>query len=254
MEIIPAIDIIDGKCVRLSQGDFTQQTDYTLSPLEMASLFERAGCVRLHIVDLDGARDGKPKNLKTVERIAVNTNLQIDFGGGVKTEDDVQKILEYGATFVSIGSMAVKDAKTVTNWFEDFGVESFILGADCKDEKIMIDGWKTQTDISVFDFIEQYASLGVQQFFSTDIAVDGMLQGPSIELYKKILEKFPEIILIASGGVKNMKDIETLKEINCAGVIVGKAIYEKTLPLEEVHQYNLDNILRNLQNQIGCCG
>jgi phosphoribosylformimino-5-aminoimidazole carboxamide ribotide isomerase len=238
MEIIPAIDIIEGKCVRLTQGDYSQKKVYNENPLEVAKEFEDAGLKRLHLVDLDGAKASQVKNWKVLEVIAAKTSLVIDFGGGVKTEKDVQIIFESGGTMVTIGSMAVKDEETFVNWLKKYGAEKFLLGADVKDEKIAVHGWLETTDVWIYDFIQKYIDHGVQQIFCTDVAKDGALQGPSVELYKSIMQKFPELHFIASGGVSNIEDVYQLKEINCKGVIIGKAIYEGRISLKDLKAIN----------------
>jgi phosphoribosylformimino-5-aminoimidazole carboxamide ribotide isomerase len=238
MQIIPAIDIIDGKCVRLTQGDYDKKQVYYKNPLDAAKQFEDAELTRLHLVDLDGAKAGAVKNWKVLEIIAGKTKLVIDFGGGIKTEEDVNIVLECGAAFATVGSIAVKDETTFTNWLERFGAEKFILGADVKDEKIAVGGWLETTDIWIYDFIEKYISKGVQQVFCTDVSKDGKLEGPSTELYKNIITKFPGLHFIASGGVSSIKDVDELQEIGCKGVIIGKAIYENRISLLELKQFN----------------
>jgi phosphoribosylformimino-5-aminoimidazole carboxamide ribotide isomerase len=238
MEIIPAIDIIDGKCVRLTQGDYNQKKVYNENPLEVAKEFEDAGFMRLHLVDLDGAKAGKVCNWKVLETLAGKTNLVIDFGGGIKQEKDVQIILDSGGALVTVGSMAVKDEKTFIYWLQKFGAGKFLLGADVKNEKIAVHGWQETTDVWIYDFIQKYVAQGVQQIFCTDVAKDGALQGPSLELYKNIIQKFPELHFIASGGVSNMDDVFRLKDINCKGVIIGKAIYEGRIQLNELAKWN----------------
>jgi phosphoribosylformimino-5-aminoimidazole carboxamide ribotide isomerase len=234
MEVIPAIDIIDGKCVRLTHGDYSQKKIYNEHPLEVAKEFEDAGIKRLHLVDLDGAKTGSVKNWKTLETIAGKTLLVVDFGGGIKTEKDVQIVFESGAALATIGSIAVKDEESFTNWLQKFGADKFLLGADVKDEKITVSGWLEQTDIWIYDFIEKYIAKGLTQIFCTDVSRDGALEGPSTELYKNIVEKFPNLHFIASGGVSNMDDVHRLEEIGCKGVIIGKAIYEGRIQLEEL--------------------
>lgn len=234
IEIIPAIDLIDGKCVRLSQGDFAQKTVYSDNPLEMAKEFETAGLSRLHIVDLDGAKNGKVLNLKVLETIASGTRLTIDFGGGIKTDDDIESVFDAGAKMASIGSVAVKNADKFFEWLEKYGGDKILLGADVKNEKIAINGWQTATEAEIIPFLKDYAAKGVTQTFVTDIAKDGLLQGSSTELYRKILRESPELKLIASGGVSRIEDIRELDRIGCAGVIVGKAIYEGRISLQEL--------------------
>ena len=238
MEIIPAIDIIDGKCVRLTQGDYSQKKIYNEKPLEVAREFEDAGLKRLHLVDLDGAKAGMVKNWKVLETIAGKTSLVIDFGGGIKTEKDVQIVLGSGAAFATVGSIAVKDEKEFSRWLQILGSEKFILGADVKDEKIAVAGWLETTDIWIYDFIEKYIEKGIQQLFCTDVSKDGKLEGPAVELYKNITGKFPSLHFIASGGVSEMKDLDALEEAGCRGVIIGKAIYEGRISLSELQKMN----------------
>lgn len=234
MQIIPAIDIIDGKCVRLTQGDYSQKTIYNENPVEVAKEFENAGLKRLHLVDLDGAKAGEVKNWQVLENIANQTDMIIDFGGGIKKDKDVDIVLNSGASFATIGSIAVKNPDLFKYWIKTYGAELFLLGADVKDENIAIDGWLNTTDITVFDFLEDYIQAGITNVFCTDVSKDGLLQGPSIDLYKRIIEKFPQIFFIASGGVSNVDDLKELEEIGCNAAIVGKAIYEQKIELEEL--------------------
>jgi phosphoribosylformimino-5-aminoimidazole carboxamide ribotide isomerase len=231
---IPAIDIIDGKCVRLTKGDYNQKKVYNEHPLEVALMFEDAGITRLHLVDLDGAKAGAVKNWKVLESIAGKTKLTIDFGGGIKTVEDVHVVFNSGAALATVGSMAVKDAVLFEMLLLTFGAEKFLLGADVKEEKIAIHGWLEQTEIGILDFLADYKSKGVQQFFCTDIAKDGMMMGPSTELYQKIMEANKGIQLIASGGIRHMDDVIQMKEIGMAGAIIGKAIYEGKIDLKEL--------------------
>lgn len=237
MIIIPAIDIIDGKCVRLTQGDYSQKKIYNENPLEVASEFEDAGLTRLHLVDLDGAKAGAVKNWKVLETIAAKTSMIIDFGGGIKKEEDVKIVFNSGAALATIGSIAVKDETEFVKWLLQFGANKFLLGADVKDEKIAVAGWLETTDVWIYDFIEKYINHGVQQLFCTDVSKDGKLEGPSIELYKNIISKFPQLHFIASGGVSSMKDLDELQSIGCAGAIVGKAIYENRITLTELKKF-----------------
>jgi phosphoribosylformimino-5-aminoimidazole carboxamide ribotide isomerase len=237
--IIPAIDIIDGKCVRLTQGDYNQKKVYNENPLEVAKEFEDAGLKRLHLVDLDGAKAGQVRNWKVLEAIAGKTGLVIDFGGGVKAEKDVEIIFNSGAALVTVGSIAVKDEDTFVSWLKKFGGDKFLLGADVKDEKIAVHGWLETTDVWIYDFIQKYIDYGVLQIFCTDVAKDGALQGPSIDLYKSIIEKFPHLHFIASGGVSNINDVHQLLDIGCKGIIIGKAIYEGRISLKELQKINL---------------
>ena len=232
IEIIPAIDLIDGKCVRLAQGDFARKTTYNENPLEVAKTFEAAGLSRLHIVDLDGAKSGKVVNLNVLETVARNTNLTIDFGGGIKTDDDIQSVFDAGAQMASIGSVAVKDAEKFFTWLEKYGGEKILLGADVNDEKLAINGWQTATEIEIIPFLRDYFAKGVVQSFVTDISKDGLLQGSANALYAKILQAIPDLKLIASGGVSQVEDVYELEKIGCAGVIIGKAIYEGRISFE----------------------
>ncbi len=234
MEIIPAIDIIEGKCVRLTEGDYSQKTIYNEHPLEVAKQFEGAGLRRLHLVDLDGAKAGAVRNWKVLETIASKTGMIIDFGGGIKKEEDVKVVFNSGARFATVGSIAVKNEEEFVKWLLQFGAEKFLLGADVKGEKIAVGGWLETTDIWIYDFIEKYRSHGISQLFCTDVSKDGKLEGPSIPLYKSIVEKFPELFFIASGGVSSMKDLDELNAIGCKGAIVGKAIYENRIQLQEL--------------------
>jgi phosphoribosylformimino-5-aminoimidazole carboxamide ribotide isomerase len=229
---IPAIDIIEGKCVRLTKGDYSQKTVYNENPLEVAQLFEDSGLRRLHLVDLDGAKAGKVINWKVLEKLASKTHLIIDFGGGIKSPEDVHIILNSGAALATVGSMAVKNAPLFEMLLLQFGAEKFLLGADVKEEKIAVQGWTEQTDLHINDFLANYMGKGVQQFFCTDIAKDGMMQGPSTELYMALLEKHTGLQLIASGGIRHMDDVEAMKNIGMAGAIIGKAIYEGKIDLK----------------------
>ena len=234
MVIIPAIDIIDGKCVRLTQGDYSQKKIYNESPLEVAKEFEAAGIQRLHLVDLDGAKAGKVQNWKVLQSIAGNTGLVIDFGGGIKQEADMKIVFDSGASMATIGSMAVKDADTFSEWISTYGAEKIFLGADVKEEKIAVGGWLETTDLSVFDFMQDYIKKGVNNIFCTDISKDGKMEGPSLALYQKIIARFPDLFFVASGGVSNMDDVHALKAIGCKGAIIGKAIYEGKITLAEL--------------------
>jgi phosphoribosylformimino-5-aminoimidazole carboxamide ribotide isomerase len=238
MEIIPAIDIIEGKCVRLTHGDYSQKKIYNEHPLEVARQFEDAGLQRLHLVDLDGAKEGKVKNWKVLETIAGKTSLVVDFGGGIKAEKDVQIVFDSGAALATVGSMAVKEKETFVQWLQKFGADKFLLGADVKNEKLTISGWTEQTEIWIYDFIEDYRQQGVRQIFCTDVAKDGALEGPSTELYKSIIEKFPDLHFIASGGVSSIDDVYLLQDIGCKGVIIGKAIYEGRVQLSDLKKLN----------------
>jgi phosphoribosylformimino-5-aminoimidazole carboxamide ribotide isomerase len=234
MEIIPAIDIIDGKCVRLTQGDYAQKKVYNEHPLEVAMAFEDAGLRRLHLVDLDGAKAGRVKNWKVLETLAGKTGMVIDFGGGIKTAGDVDIVFNSGAAMATVGSIAVKDGPLFISWLQEYGAGRFLLGADVKEEKIAIGGWMETTDLWVYDFIQEYMEKGVRQVFCTDVSKDGLLQGPALDLYRNILDRFPDLHFIASGGVSGMDDVRRLAEIGCKGVIIGKAIYEGRILLHEI--------------------
>lgn len=238
MIIIPAIDIINGKCVRLTRGDYAQQKIYNDNPVEVAKEFADAGIKRLHVVDLDGAKAGKICNLAVLETIAAATNLQIDFGGGVNSIKDVENVFNAGAAMVTIGSLAVKQPQLLEEWLMEFGADRFFIGADVLDKKIKISGWLEDTGVDIFEFIGKMISLGAVNIFCTDISKDGVLQGPSVELYKKIMEEHPEIQLVASGGVSNMNDVKELKAIGCTGAIIGKAIYEGNININELASLN----------------
>ena len=235
--IIPAIDIIDGKCVRLTQGDYTRKKVYNENPLEVAREFEQAGVKRLHLVDLDGAKEKAVKNWKILEAIAGKTGLLIDFGGGINSEKDVRIVFDSGAMLATVGSVAVKNEQEFTRWLGIFGPEKFLLGADVKDRKIAIHGWTETTGIEIIDFIQTYTEKGLEQIFCTDVSKDGKLEGPSLELYGEIVERFPALHFIASGGVSSEKDIELLKESGCNGVIIGKAIYENRISLDQLKSF-----------------
>lgn len=237
IEIIPAIDVIDGKCVRLSQGDYQTKKIYSESPVVVAKKFEEAGIKRLHIVDLDGAKQGKIINLKTLGSVAASTKLKIDFGGGIKTTEDVGKVLNAGAAMINIGSIAVKRPELVEEWITIFTADKILLGADVKDENIMIHGWQQSANINIINYISTYIFKGINQIFCTDISKDGLLQGTSIDLYKKIMKTFPQLNLIASGGVSSVNDVEELNTIGCSGVIIGKALYEGRFKLQELKKF-----------------
>lgn len=237
IEIIPAIDIIDGKCVRLVQGDFRQQKNYSDHPLEVAKLFEGAGIKKLHLVDLDGARQKKIVNHKVLEQITSNTSLQVDFGGGLQSDSDLELAFSCGARQITGGSVAVKNPSLFESWIHKFGEEKIILGADAKHEMIAVSGWQEITALPVLDFIGDYLAKGIKYVFCTDVSKDGLLQGPSFDLYEKIIREFPGIKLIASGGVTTMEDIVRLNEMGAYGAIIGKAYYEGNIKLEELSRF-----------------
>ncbi len=235
--IIPAIDLIEGKCVRLTQGDYGQKTIYNENPLEVAKEFEDAGLTRLHLVDLDGAKAKKVVNWKVLERIATHTQLHIDFGGGVQSDDDLRIVFDSGAKQVTGGSIAVKNPDLFETWLNQHGGDKMILGADARNERVAVSGWEEGTGLWVYDFVQQWVEKGAKYTISTDVAKDGLLQGPSFDLYKNLQEHCPELNIIASGGVSNIGDIERLAEMNLFGVIVGKAIYEGRVTLAELTRW-----------------
>lgn len=237
IELIPAIDLIEGKCVRLTQGDYDTKKVYNKDPLEVAKMFEDNGIRRLHVVDLDGARQGRIINYRTLERLATHTSLTIDFGGGLKQDSDLEIAFNSGAQMVTGGSIAVKNPEVFSSWISKFGSEKIILGADAKDKKIAISGWEETTDNELIPFIQSYNQKGITKSICTDISRDGMLQGPAIDLYKEILEQIPQLYLIASGGVSSIQDIEKLAEAGIPAVIFGKAIYEGKIQLKELIRF-----------------
>ena len=243
MRIIPAIDIIDGKCVRLTKGDYNTKKIYNESPLEVAKEFEASGIEYLHVVDLDGAKASHIVNYKVLEQIASQTNLKIDFGGGLKSDEDLKIAFESGANQITGGSIAVKNTEVFQNWISKFGAEHIILGADCNNEKIAISGWQEESTLEVIPFIKDYQSKGIQYVICTDISKDGMLEGPSFELYERILKEChseqseKSIKLIASGGISKFDELPKLLEMGCEGVIIGKAIYENRISLKELENF-----------------
>jgi phosphoribosylformimino-5-aminoimidazole carboxamide ribotide isomerase len=239
MQIIPAIDIIDGKCVRLTEGDYSQKTEYAYSPLDLAKMYQDNGIERLHLVDLDGAKAGRVTNWKVAASIAEQTNLIIDFGGGVKTIEEARRILDLNIAFVTVGSIAAKQPEVFEHWINEFGAEKFMLGADVRGENIMISGWMEKSDLQLFPFLKNYIDLGIRNVFCTDVSKDGRLEGPSTDLYQRIKTSFPELKLIASGGVSQMNDLYDLEQAGCDGVIIGKAIYENRITIEELKKFIL---------------
>lgn len=244
MRIIPAIDIIEGKCVRLSKGDYNTKKIYNEKPLEVAKQFEAHGIQYLHLVDLDGAKSKHIVNHKILEEIASKTALKIDFGGGLKTDKDLQIAFESGANQVTGGSIAVKDPETFRKWLEKFGSEKIILGADANNEKVAISGWQEESELQLVPFIKEYQKQGVKYVICTDISKDGMLEGPSFDLYRKILEETsedkPSLNLIASGGISTFDELPKLAQIGCEGTIIGKAIYEGRIHLKQLEEFILN--------------
>ena len=237
IELIPAIDIIDGKCVRLSQGDYNTQKVYNESPLEVAKEFEANGIRRLHVVDLAGAKSSHIVNYKVLDQLAGHTSLTIDFGGGIKTDEDLTIAFEYGAQMVTLGSIAVKNPDLFKSWLHKYGAEKIILGADVKDNRISVNGWKEESQQELLPFLDGYTQEGIRKVLCTDISRDGMLQGPSIDLYKQIMGQFPDMHLIASGGVSGLDDIIRLDEAGIPAVVFGKALYEGRITLNDLKRF-----------------
>ena len=234
IDVIPAIDLIDGACVRLTKGDYSTKQVYEKDPIIMAKRFEDAGIKRLHLVDLDGAKAGKVVNLTVLENLVKETQLEIDFGGGIKTDEDLKSVLNAGARWLTIGSLAVKNPEKMKSWIQSYGPELFILGADVRDENIAISGWLETSNLHWDSFMLDYYQCGVRQFLCTDISRDGMLNGPAVDLYKEIMKRFPDCYLIASGGVSRKKDLIDLEEAKIPAVVLGKAIYEGRISLNEI--------------------
>lgn len=234
IELIPAIDLYGGACVRLRQGKFEYKTQYSVDPVNLARQFERLGVKRLHLVDLEGARKGTPKNLDVLRKISENTSLQIDFGGGIREEEDIRNIFLLGAKWITIGSVAVNNPALVRKWLGLFGPDRFILAADSKDEKVPVYGWQRESEISVFDLIRQYQDMGIEEVMCTDISRDGMMQGINPSFYPTMRLKFPGLKLIASGGISTFEDIKSLQDTGMEGAIIGKAIFEKGLDMGKV--------------------
>ena len=239
MRIIPAIDIIEGKCVRLSKGDYSTKIIYNENPLEVAKEFEAHGIQYLHLVDLDGAKSSHIVNHKILEKIASHTKLKIDFGGGLKSDEDLKIAFNSGAHQITAGSVVVKNPDIFLSWLKKFGGAKIILGADANNEKIAVSGWLEESKLEVIPFIQKYQKEGVQYVISTDIAKDGMLQGPSFELYKKMISRIEDIHLIASGGISHFDELQKLQDIGCEGTIIGKAIYENRISLKQLEQFVL---------------
>lgn len=237
IRIIPAIDIIDGKCVRLSKGDYDTKKIYNENPLEVAKMFENHGIKHLHLVDLDGAKSNRIINYKVLESIASKTNLKIDFGGGLKSDDDLRIAFECGANQITGGSIAVKNSDIFQNWIYKYGAEKIILGADANNRKIAISGWLEASNEDVIPFIKNYQTKGIEYVICTDISKDGMLEGPSFDLYQEILENTSNFKLIASGGISTFEELPKLAQLGCEGVIIGKAIYENRISLKELENY-----------------
>ena len=237
MRIIPAIDIIDGKCVRLTKGDYNTKKVYNENPLEVAKQFEGAGVQYLHLVDLDGAKASHIVNYKVLEQIASKTSLKIDFGGGLKSDQDLYIAFNSGAKQITGGSIAVKDANTFEGWITKYGSAKIILGADCNNKNIAISGWQEESELQVVPFIKGYQNKGIKHVICTDIAKDGMLEGPSFELYKQIIREAKDVKLIASGGITTLDDLNKLEDLGCEGAIIGKALYEGHISIRDLETY-----------------
>lgn len=241
MQIIPSFDLLDGKLVRLRQGDFEQKTEYDANPLELAKELEAAGIRRLHMVDLDGARTGRPANLHILAEVAAHTRLEIDYGGGLRSIPSLKQVWDAGAMLFSVGSVALVAQDEFSAWVDKFGPDRFLVGADVRNHHLAVHGWAEQTEVSIFGFLEKMMRLGIVNFTVTDIERDGELSGPGLDLYKDILRQFPDIQLVASGGVRDVADLESLRSIGCAGAIVGKAFFEGKIPLQFFRVYTKEN-------------
>jgi phosphoribosylformimino-5-aminoimidazole carboxamide ribotide isomerase len=234
MRILPAIDIIDGKCVRLTQGDYAQKKVYNENPVDVAIQFEQAGLKFLHLVDLDGAKAGKVINWNVIELITRETSLTVDFGGGIKTEKEIERLLDIGVSQVNVGSIAVKEKQKVFRWIKEFGSKKIILSADVNNEEIAIHGWQSNSGLNLFDLVGEYFENGIEYVTCTDIQTDGMLKGPNTALYKKLTTRFPTVKIVASGGVSSLEDLIQLKQSGVNGAIVGKAIYEERIQITDL--------------------
>jgi len=237
IEIIPAIDIINGRCVRLKRGDFTQQTIYHDDPLEMAIIFRDHGLKRLHLVDLDGARKGRIVNYRILEKISERTGLIIDFGGGLKKDSDVEIAFQSGASMITAGTIAVREPATVERWLRNYGPEKIVLGADFNNGKIVVNAWRDPTSHDISQFISRYRTIGIRNVICTDISRDGMMQGPAIDFYRQLKDRFRDIRLIASGGITTPSDIDELDHVGMDGAIIGRAIYEKTIKFTDLKKF-----------------
>lgn len=240
IEIIPAIDIIEGRCVRLSQGDYSSRKIYDASPIDMAKRYADCGVRRLHIVDLDGAKSSSPQNLKTLEKIAVSTNLDVEWGGGLKSEESLRKVFDYGATYAIVGSVAAQRPELFAEWLDLFGGEKMVLGADVRNGKVSVNGWQEDLSVTIEQLVDGFLPHGLQQVVCTDISKDGMLQGPTFELYTKLQQRYADVDFTVSGGISSMTDIERLNDMGLRKVIVGKAIYENRITLKQIEQWLLN--------------
>lgn len=240
IEIIPAIDIIEGRCVRLSQGDYDRRKVYDASPVDMAKRYADCGVKRLHVVDLDGAKSSSPQNLKTLERIAVATKLDVEWGGGLKSEDALRAVFDYGAKYAIVGSVAAQRPDMFTEWLDAFGGDRMVLGADVREGKVSVAGWLQDLDLSIEELVDGFLPHGISQVICTDITKDGMLQGPSFELYMALQQQYPAVDFTVSGGISSMADIDRLNEMGLRKVIIGKAIYENRITLKDIEKWLLN--------------
>lgn len=238
MKIIPAIDIMDGKCVRLTQGDFKKKKIYSEDPLEVALEFQNADLEYLHLIDLDGAKEGEVVNWDVIYELQEKTALQIDFGGGVKTDEDVQRLMELDIYQINIGSVAIREPDQFKRWMEEYGASNFVLSADVKGENIMINGWLEPTELRLFELVEDYMKSGLEYLTCTDISTDGMLEGPNFKLYEKLKQRFPTLKITASGGISSLDDLKKLKSIGMYGAIIGKALYEHKIELTDLKLFS----------------
>ena len=240
VEIIPAIDIIEGRCVRLSQGDYAQTKVYDASPVDMAKRYADCGVKRIHVVDLDGAKSSSPRNLKTLEKMAVGADVEIEWGGGIKSEVSLRALFDYGATYAIVGSVAAQNQMLFAEWLARYGGERMVLGADVRDGKVAVNGWQQEVELTIDDLVGEFLPLGLSQVICTDISRDGMLQGPSFELYTRLQEQYGAVDFTVSGGISAMKDIEECDRLGLRKVIVGKAIYENRITLKDIERWLLN--------------
>lgn len=240
VEIIPAIDIIDGRCVRLSQGDYAQTKVYDASPVDMAKRYADCGVKRIHVVDLDGAKSSSPRNLKTLEKMAVGAGVEIEWGGGIKSEESLRALFDYGATYAIVGSVAAQNPTLFAEWLARYGGERMVLGADVRGGKVAVNGWQQEVELTIDDLVKEFMPMGLSQVICTDISRDGMLQGPSFELYTRLQEQYDAVDFTVSGGVSSMKDIEECDRLGLRKVIVGKAIYENRITLKDIERWLLN--------------
>ena len=240
IEIIPAIDIIEGRCVRLSQGDYDRRKVYDQSPVDMAKRYADCGVKRIHVVDLDGAKSSTPKNLKTLERMVVGSGVEIEWGGGIKSEESLRALFDYGANYAIVGSVAAREPMLFAQWLARFGGDKMVLGADVRSGKVSVNGWQEDLAVTIEELIDGFMPMGLSQVVCTDITRDGMLQGPSDELYVKLQSSYPSVDFTVSGGIGSMADIERLNEKGLRKVIIGKAIYENRITLKDIEQWSLN--------------